>query len=112
MNEKAVFDFVLLLLGYLFAFGCGYFFHKSRGKGLADNPGVCDNLTDTIEGSKDTAGDVANRLGDLIESGSDIEAIFNKYAESTPESQNIQPNSLRVSGNQSNSEPHTSSASD
>jgi hypothetical protein len=90
MNEKAVFDFVLLLLGYLFAFGCGYFLCKSRDTGLADNTGVCDKLSDSIEGSKDTAGDVADRLGDLIESGSDIEAIFNKYRESAPEDKKLE----------------------
>lgn len=90
MNEKAVFDFVLLLLGYLFAFGCGYFLCKCRKTGLASNSDLHNNLTDSIEGSKDTAGDVADRLGDLIEAGSDIEAIFSKYRESAPEDKKLE----------------------
>ena len=88
--ETTIGYIVISLIACVASFLAGYFLCKSRNTGLADNTGVCDKLSDSIEGSKDTARDIANRLGDLIESGSDIEAIFNKYAESTPEDKKLE----------------------
>lgn len=88
--ETTIGYIVISLIACVASFFCGYFLCKSRNTGLADNTGVCDKLSDSIEGSSERVDKLEERLGDLIESGSDIEAIFNKYAESTPEDKELE----------------------
>ena len=88
--ETTIGYIVISLIACVASFLAGYFLCKSRNTGLADNTGVCDKLSDSIEGSSERVDKLEERLGDLIESGSDIEAIFNKYAESTPEDKKLE----------------------
>lgn len=88
--ETTIGYIIISLIACVTSFLAGYFLCKSRNTGLADNTGVCDKLSDSIEGSSERVDKLEDRLGDLIESGSDIEAIFNKYAESNPEDKELE----------------------
>jgi len=95
MNEKDIIILILAGLGYICSFGFGYFLCKSRKAGLADNTGVCDQLSDSIKGSSDTAGELADRLGKVIESGGDLEDIFLKYARESEEAAEMEQDTDR-----------------
>ena len=90
LSETVIAYLVISLVACVASFFFGYFFCKSRGKGLADNSGICDKLTDTIEGSKERTDNIEGKLGDVIETGRDIEEIFRKYSTATTEGKDLE----------------------
>lgn len=90
LSETNITYLILSAVACIASFLAGYFLCKSRGKGLADNTGVCDKLTDTIEGSKERTDNIEGKLGDVIEAGNDIEAILRKYSTATTESKDLE----------------------
>lgn len=90
LSETNITYLILSAVACIASFFAGYFLCKSRGKGLADNTGVCDKLTDTIEGSKERTDQLEDRLGGIIEAGNDIEAILRKYSTTATESKDLE----------------------
>ena len=90
MSEESITYLLLSLLACVASFCFGYFLCKYRETRLANNPGVCDKLTDTIEGSKERTDQLEDRLGGIIEAGNDIEEILRKYSDSTPDSKDLE----------------------
>ena len=99
MDEKDIILIIVVAVGYILSFFLGYFVHKSRNSGLADNTGVCDQLSDTIKGSSERADGIEDRIESVIESGSDIEDIFIKYARESEENAKLEQDSHRGDDN-------------
>ena len=111
MNEKAVFDFVLLLLGYLFAFGCGYFLCKCRKTGLGTDTDLRGELNESFDRSKQSVADIEDGLTDITEQGKQALDIFRKYINTTEKDTDMEQSSSGVSSSQPDLELHTDSVS-
>ena len=76
MSEEIIALLIVSLLACIASFGFGYFFCKSRGAGLAGNTELCSDIQTGVADSQ-------KRVGDIIDTASDIEAIFDKYNKRT-----------------------------
>jgi hypothetical protein len=90
LSETVIAYLVISLVACVASFFFGYFFCKSRGKGLAGNSDLCDRLTDTIKDSSERADSIEGKLGNVIETGRDIEEILRKYSAATTESKDLE----------------------
>ena len=84
---------IIVALGYVASFLAGYWLCKSRYSGLGKDSAVLSDLTEGIEGteqqvgeSAELAGEIKDRIDDLVESGGDIEDIFKRVNEANSES--------------------------
>ena len=77
-------------IGIVLGMVCGWLLHSNRNLRLENSSGVCDKLSDSIEGSKERITDSESKLGDIIEAGNDIEAILRKYSEPTSENKDLE----------------------
>lgn len=88
MSETVLYITSLLLsmlVGFLLGIIC-----NNKQRGLAGSSGVCDKLSDSIEGSKERVADSESKLGGIIEAGKDVEAILRKYSDSTSENKDAE----------------------
>lgn len=90
MNEASTFTFIIILIGYLFAFICGYLLCKCRERGLGTDTDLHNQLSDTIKDSANRVDNLENGLGDIIETGRDIEEILRKYNDSVEEGKDLE----------------------
>lgn len=90
LSETNITYLILSAVTCVASFFAGYFLCKSRGKGLASNSDLHNNLTNTIEGSKERTDQLEDRLGGIIEAGNDIEAILRKYSTTATESKDLE----------------------
>ena len=88
---------IVIALGYIACFLAGYWLCKSRYSGLGKDSAVLSDLAEGIEGteqrvgeSAELAGEIKDRIDDLVESGGDIEDIFLKYAKQSEENAKLE----------------------
>lgn len=90
MSEEAILHLIYHAIGIALGMVCGWLLHSNRNLRLASNSGVCDKLSDSIEGSKERVADSESKLGGIIEAGKDVEALFRKYSDSTSENKDVE----------------------
>ena len=110
MSETNITLLIISILGYLFAFGCGYFLCKCRKTGLGTDTDLRGELNESFDRSEQSVADIEDGLTDITEQGKQALDIFRKYIDTTEKDTGIQQNSSGVSSSQPDFELHTDSA--
>lgn len=83
MSETNTSLLIISILGYLFAFGCGYFLCKCRKTGLGTDTDLRGELNESFDRSEQSVADIEDGLGDITEQGKQALDIFRKYISTT-----------------------------
>lgn len=94
MNETTLYC-IIYIITCLLSFGLGYLVCKCRGNRLASDPGICADISESLERGKERASDLADRLTDLIESSGDLEDLFWKYSREAEQNSDLEQDSDR-----------------